>query len=80
MDYTKEMLRIFGFKKDEILGGFRKLPVRGCIICTLHQILLWDKIKEYCIYGACNMHERDKNAYNISAGNDQSKILLEAQA
>jgi hypothetical protein len=47
------------------------------MICTLHQILLRDKIKEYNIDGVCSMHERDKIAYKVSAGNSESKILLE---
>jgi hypothetical protein len=78
MDNTSEVLRrISVSNKGEIFGGFRKLPVKSCIICTIHQIILRDKIKENGIDGVCSMHESDKNAYKISARKSEGKILLE---
>jgi hypothetical protein len=33
-------MRIFGPKRDEILGGWRNCIVRNFVTCTLHKILL----------------------------------------
>jgi hypothetical protein len=30
--------RIFGLKRDEVTGGWRKLPMRSFINCTLRQV------------------------------------------
>jgi hypothetical protein len=30
--------RIFGPKRDGVMGGWRKLHNESCIICTLHQV------------------------------------------
>jgi hypothetical protein len=31
--------RTFGYERDEVMGGWRKLTVRSFIVCTLHQML-----------------------------------------
>jgi hypothetical protein len=30
--------RIFGPKRDEVMGGWRKCIMRNCMICTLRQV------------------------------------------
>jgi hypothetical protein len=32
--------RVFGSKREEVSGEWRKLHMRSFVICTLHQILL----------------------------------------
>jgi hypothetical protein len=36
---NRMLRRIFGRKREEVAGGWRKL--RSFITCKLHQILLW---------------------------------------
>jgi hypothetical protein len=37
---NRVLRRIFGSKRDELPGGWRKLHDKSFIICTLHRILL----------------------------------------
>jgi hypothetical protein len=33
--------RIFGLKRDEVAGGWRKVLMETFVICTLLPVLLW---------------------------------------
>jgi hypothetical protein len=35
---NRVLRRIFGPKRDEVIGGWRKLHKRSFVLCTLHQI------------------------------------------
>jgi hypothetical protein len=37
---NRVLRRIFGPKKDEVTGGWRKLHMRSCMVCTLRPVLL----------------------------------------
>jgi hypothetical protein len=37
---NRVLRRIFGSKRDDVSGGWRKLQMRSCMVCTLHPVLL----------------------------------------
>jgi hypothetical protein len=37
---NRVLRRIFGPKRDEVTGGWRKLHIRSCMVCTLRRVLL----------------------------------------
>jgi hypothetical protein len=57
--FENRVLRgIFGAKRDEVIGEWRKLHSGQLIICTHHQILLHNQIKENKVSRACGTHWR----------------------
>jgi hypothetical protein len=45
--------RVFGPKRDEVTGEWRKLPTKSLINCAPHVIFLGDKIEKKTMGGAC---------------------------
>jgi hypothetical protein len=38
---NRVLRRIFGPKRDEVTGGWRKCIMKSCMVCTFHLLLLW---------------------------------------
>jgi len=52
--------RIFGPKRDDVRGEWRKLHTRNSLICTAHQIYSGDQMKKNVMGGACGMYGREE--------------------
>jgi hypothetical protein len=35
---NRVLMRIFGWKRDEVMGGWKNCLTRSCMICMLHQV------------------------------------------
>jgi hypothetical protein len=61
---NRALRKIFGPKREEVPGGWRRLRMRSFVACTLHQ----HQIKEDGMGGACSTDGRDKK---------MGKVILE---
>jgi hypothetical protein len=65
--------RVFGTKKDKILGAAENFIVRSLTIYTPHQILLERSFKEGEMYRACSMYWREAKCIQAFVGKDRRK-------
>jgi invasion protein IalB len=57
---NRVLRKMFGPEGDEVTGDWEKNCImRNSIVCTLHQILLGDQVKENVMCWACSVHEGD---------------------
>jgi len=48
--------RIFGLRRDEVMGEWRRLHNEELKVCTAHPILCGDKIEKYEMGWACGAY------------------------
>jgi hypothetical protein len=73
---NRALRRISGRKRDEITGSVENYILKSFKICTLHQLMLDDQMKEDDICRACMTQGRKINAYRVSMGKPEGKSLL----
>jgi hypothetical protein len=69
--------RIFGRKREEVAGGWRRLHNEE--LHNLYASLIYykgDEVKEVEMEGACSMHGEMRNAYKIFIGKPVGKRLI----
>jgi hypothetical protein len=69
--------RIFGYKRDEVAGGWRRLHNEELLNSyASSNPILGDQIKEDEMGGSCNPDREMRNAYNILDGKPEGKRPL----
>jgi hypothetical protein len=69
--------RIFGPKRDEVMGGWRKLSNEFHNLYSSLSIIKMLKSKENAMVSACSTHGEKRNAYRILVGKPENKGSLE---
>jgi hypothetical protein len=71
----KQDTRLFRPKRDKITGDWRKIHIEELHKFTLHQILLYDQVKDE-IGWACSTNAKMKHACKILVGKPEGKRPL----